>query len=426
MKTAPDSSTDSNAEACEASFVCRSALDEILRQGAQQMLASAIELEVQQRIAENAACLDQNGRRLVVRNGRLPQRQIQTATGPMEVQQPRVNDRRDGKRFVSSILPPYARRSPSLDCLIPLLYLKGVSTSAMPEALEPLLGEGAKGLSASNVSRLAESWIADFETWNARDLSGKNYVYLWADGVYFNVRLSDDRPCMLVVVGSLPDGTKEVVGILDGERESKLSWKGLLLDLKKRGMTEAPKLAVGDGALGFWAALEEVYPGTRHQRCWVHKTANPASAGDKLPKKLQSEAKSRIHEIYLARTRKDAEEAFDAFLDLYGAKYPKACACLAKDRDALMTFYGFPAEHWAHLRTTNPIESTFATVRHRHRQTKGNGSRNATMAMVFKLMMSAEKHWRRLNGYRLLDRVIEGIIFIDGIDPEKAAKEDAA
>ena len=423
MKSAPSPTTDSNSEACEASFVCRSALDEILRSGAQQMLASAIELEVQQYIAENAACLDERGRRLVVRNGRLPRRRIQTAAGPMEVQQPRVNDRREGKRFVSSILPPYARRSPSLDCLIPLLYLKGVSTNAMPEALEPILGEGAKGLSASNISRLAESWIDDFQAWNARELSGKNYVYLWADGVYFNVRLSDDRPCMLVVVGSLPDGTKEVVGILDGERESKLSWKGLLLDLKKRGMTEAPKLAVGDGALGFWSALEEVFPGSRHQRCWVHKTANVL---DKLPKKLQSEAKSRIHEIYLARTRKDAEEAFDAFLELYQAKYPKACDCLSKDREVMMAFYDFPAEHWAHLRSTNPIESTFATVRHRHRQTKGNGSRQATIAMVFKLLISAEKHWRRLNGYRLLDKVVEGIIFVDGIDPDKAAKEEAA
>jgi len=423
MKSTPDSSTDSNAEACEASFVCRSALDEILRRGAQQMLANAIELEVEQYLAENAACLDRDGRRMVVRNGRLPRRRIQTAAGAVEVEQPRVNDRREGERFASVILPPYARRSPSLDCLIPLLHLKGVSTNAMPEALEPLLGEGAKGLSPSNVSRLAESWIADFEAWNERGLGGKNYVYLWADGVYFNVRLSDDRPCMLVVVGSLPDGTKEVVGILDGERESKLSWKGLLLDLKKRGLTEAPRLAVGDGALGFWSALEEVFPGARHQRCWVHKTANIL---DKLPKKLQGEAKSRIHEIYLAKTRKEAEGAFDAFLELYRAKYPKACDCLKKDREVLMSFYDFPAEHWAHLRSTNPIESTFATVRHRHRQTKGNGSRKATIAMVFKLMMSAQKHWRRLNGYALLDKVVEGVIFIDGIDPEKAAKEEAA
>jgi len=387
------------------------------------MLASAIELEVEQYVAEHAALRDEQGHRLVVRNGWRDPRQIQTGSGPVEVVQPRVNDRREGKSFASSILPPYARRSPSLDCLIPLLYLKGVSTNAMPEALEPLLGEGAKGLSASNISRLAEGWSADFEAWNARELSGKDHVYLWVDGVYFNVRLSDERPCMLVVVGSLPDGTKEVVGILDGERESKLSWKGLLLDLKKRGMAQAPKLAIGDGALGFWSAVEEVFPSARHQRCWVHKTANVL---DKLPKKLQSEAKGRIHEIYLARTRKDAEEAFDAFLEIYAAKYPKACECLSRDRDVLMTFYDFPAEHWAHIRTTNPIESTFATARHRHRQTKGNGSRKATLAMVFKLMMSAQKRWRRLNGYALLDKVVAGIIFIDGIDPEKAAKEEAA
>lgn len=423
MKSTPDSSPESNSEACEASFVCRSALDEIVRQGAQKLLAAFFELEVERYVSQHAALRDESGRRLVVRNGHRHAREIQTGAGPIEVVQPRVNDRREGCKFSSSILPPYARRAPSLDCLIPLLYLKGVSTNAMPEALEPLLGEGAKGLSASNISRLVEGWTADFEAWNARDLGGKNYVYLWADGVYFNVRLSDERPCLLVLVGSLPDGTKEIVGILDGERESALSWKGLLLDLKKRGMDTAPKLAIGDGALGFWSALEEVFPAARHQRCWVHKTANVL---DKLPKKQQAEAKSRIHEIYLAATRKDAEEAFDAFLDIYGSKYPRACDCLRKDREALMTFYDFPAEHWAHLRTTNPIESTFATVRHRQRQTKGNGSRRATLAMAFKLMMSAERHWRRLNGYALLDKVIEGVIFIDGIDPEKAAKEDAA
>lgn len=423
MKTSPDSTTDINPGACEASPVCTSALEEILRQGARKMLTQAIEMEVQQYITEHETLRDETGKRLVVRNGRLPQRQIQTGIGPVEISQPRVHDRREGKRFVSSILPRYARRTPSLDCLIPLLYLKGVSTNLMPEALRPLLGEGAKGLSASNVSRLVEGWIEDYEAWNQRDLMGKNYVYLWADGIYFNVRLSDERPCLLVVVGSLPDGTKEVVGMLDGERESLLSWKSLLLDLKKRGLRESPKLAIGDGALGFWSALEEVFPGARQQRCWVHKTANVL---DKMPKKIQQEAKGRIQEIYLARTRREADEAFDEFLEIYQAKYPKACHCLAKDRDVLLTFYGFPAEHWAHLRSTNPIESTFATVRHRHRQTKGNGSRKATLAMVFQLMMSAQRHWRRLNGYKLLDKVIAGITFIDGIDPEKAAKEEAA
>lgn len=423
MRTEPDSSARSNHEACEASFVCRSALDEIVRKGAQRMLAEAIEMEVQQYIHANAAQVGEDGRRLVVRNGRMPARQLQTPAGPMEISRPRVEDRRQGRRFESSILPPYARRSPSLECLIPLLYLKGVSTSAMPEALEPLLGEGAKGLSPASIGRLAEGWSEDFEKWAKRDLSGRRYVYLWADGVHFNVRLSDDRPCMLVMVGSLPDGTKEVVGVLDGERESSLSWKSLLLDLKRRGLAHAPALAVGDGALGFWNALEEVYPAARQQRCWVHKTANVL---DKLPKRRQAEAKRRIHEIYLAATRKEASEAFDEFLELYGDKYPKACGCLKKDREALMAFYDFPAAHWAHLRSTNPIESTFATVRHRHRQTKGNGSRKATIAMVFKLLMSAQDSWRRLNGYKLLDKVVAGVIFKDGIEPEKAAKQEAA
>jgi putative transposase len=310
-----------------------------------------------------------------------------------------------------------------MDCLIPLLYLKGISTNDIPEALEPLLGPGAKGLSPANISKLAEGWHDEYQKWKGRSLEAKEYVYIWADGIYFNIRLSKDRPCLLVLVGSLPDGTKEVVGFLDGERESKLSWATLLLGLKKRGLAKAPKLAVGDGALGFWSALEEVFPGTRHQRCWVHKTANLL---DKMPKKQQAQAKGLIHEIYHSATRKDAEEAFDHFLGLYQAKYPGTCQCLAKDRDQLLAFYDFPAEHWVHLRTTNPIESTFATVRHRHRQTKGNGSRKATLSMVFKLLMGAEKHWRRLSGYRLLDKVIRGVIFIDGIEKEKVAKEQAA
>lgn len=423
MKSTPDPSTDSQHEACEASFVCQSLLDEIVRKGAQRMLAQAVEAEVEQYISEHSQSLDPNGRRLVVRNGNMPTRQLQTGAGPLEVTRPRVDDRREGKRFESSILPPYVRKAPSLESLIPLLYLKGVSTNAMSEALEPILGPGAAGLSPATVGRLAESWTEEFAKWNERDLSAKHYVYLWADGVYFKVRLAEDRPCVLVIVGSLPDGTKEVVGVLDGERESSLSWKALLLELKRRGLKESPKLAVGDGALGFWHALEEVFPATRRQRCWVHKTANIL---DKLPKKQQAQAKSMIHEIYLSATREDAEKAYADFIDLYEAKYPKATACLSKDYEDLFAFYDFPAEHWAHLRTTNPIESSFATVRHRHRQTKGNGSRKATLSMVFKLLMAAEKGWRRLNGYRLLDKVIQGVIFKDGIDPEKAAKEEAA
>jgi len=423
MKTIPSSSTESEPEACEASFVCRSALDEIVRKGAQRMLAQAIEAEVEQYLQDHSHQRDEQGRRKVVRNGRMPVRQLQTSAGPVKIARPRVDDRREGQRFESSILPPYIRRAPSLENLIPLLYLKGISTNAMSEALEPILGSGAKGLSPASVGRLTESWSEEFALWGKRDLSSKRYVYLWADGVYFKVRLGEDRPCVLVVVGSLADGTKEVVGVLDGERESSLSWKSLLLDLKRRGLSEDPKLAVGDGALGFWHALEEVFPAARQQRCWVHKTANIL---DKLPKKQQPKAKGMIHEIYLSATREDAEEAYDAFLQLYQAKYPKAAKCLSKDREELFAFYDFPAEHWAHLRSTNPIESTFATVRHRHRQTKGNGSRKATLGMVFKLLIAAESGWRRLNGYRLLDKVVQGVIFKDGIDPEKAAKKEAA
>jgi putative transposase len=423
MKAIPNSSTESKPEACEASFVCRSALDEIVRKGAQRMLAEAIEAEVEEYLEDHSSQRDEQGRRKVVRNGHMPVRQLLSSAGPLEVARPRVDDRREGERFESAILPPYIRRAPSLENLIPLLYLKGISTNAMSEALEPILGAGAKGLSPANITRLTESWSEEFALWTKRDLSSKHYVYLWADGVHFKVRLDDDRPCVLVVIGSLPDGTKEIVGVLDGERESSLSWKGLLLDLKRRGLAQDPKLAVGDGALGFWHALEEVFPATAQQRCWVHKTANIL---DKLPKKQQPHAKGMIHEIYLSATLKDAEQAYAAFMELYQAKYPKAVKCLSKDRDQLFAFYNFPAEHWAHLRSTNPIESTFATVRHRHRQTKGSGSRKATLAIVFKLLTAAQSGWRRLNGYRLLDKVVQGVIFKDGIDPEKAAKEEAA
>ena len=283
----------------------------------------------------------------------------------------------------------------------------------MGEALAAILGDQARGLSPSTIIRLKEAWQGEYAEWARRDLTGKHYVYLWADGIYFNVRLTDDRPCMLVVMGALADGTKELVAIHDGERESKLSWIEVVRDVKRRGLEEAPKLAVGDGALGFWAALEEVFPQTRQQRCWVHKTANIL---DKMPQKTQPSAKSLIHEMYLAETRADALVAFKEFVERYGAKCPKAVACLVKDKDVLFTFYDFPAEHWAHLRTTNPIESTFATVRHRHRQTKGCGSRTATLAMVFKLAREAERRWRKLNAYQLIRKVIEGVVFKDGIE----------
>jgi putative transposase len=395
---------------------------EVLREGARRMLQEAIEAEVAGYLDEHGSAVDpKSGRRLVVRNGALPGREILSSLGPIPIEQPRVRDRREGRKFTSAILPPYLRRAPSLEALIPTLYLKGVSTNDFPEALAAILGEGARGLSASTIVRLKESWEKEYEAWQGRDLTAKRYVYFWADGVYFNVRLSEERPCVLgsacaplsVIVGALPDGTKELVALVDGERESALSWKGLLLDLKRRGLEEGPEVSVGDGALGFWAALEETFPKSRRQRCWVHKTANVL---DKMPRSLQPSAKTMLHRMYLAATKQEALKVYGDFLKLYGAKCPKACQCLEKDREDLFTFYDFPAEHWGHLRTTNPIESSFATVRHRHRQTKGNGSRLATLAMVHKLATEAQNHWRKLNGCELLTKVIGGVRFEDGVE----------
>ena len=393
----------------------------LLREGARRMLQSAIENEVQEYIDAQADERDEEGRRQVVRNGSLPERDLVTGVGPVRIQQPRVRDRREGERFSSKILPPFMRRVPSVDGLIPVLYLKGISTGDFSEALEAILGPNAAGLSASNIVRLKEGWAQEYEAWNQRDLTGKRYVYLWADGIYFNVRLDKDRPCILVLVGTLPDGTKELVAVHDGHRESKLSWQEVLNDLKSRGLRLPPQLAIGDGALGFWAALEEVFPSVNRQRCWVHKTANIL---DKMPKRVQPHAKKLIHEMYTAPTKTDALRTYDAFLDLYRGKYPKACECLEKDREVLFTFYHFPSEHWTHIRTSNPIESTFATVRHRTRQTKGCGSRQATLMMVFKLAEQAEKHWRRINGYQWIPKVIEGVRFVNVTLPETA--KDAA
>lgn len=398
-----------------------SALEELLRQGAQRMLQQAIENEVSEYLAAHADQRDEQGHRRVVRNGRLPRRSILTPSGPVEIQQPRVEDRRPEHKFTSRILPPYLRRTPSLDALIPALYLRGISTGDFTEALSAILGDNAAGLSAANIVRLKEGWQAEYAQWQQRDLSGKRYVYWWADGIYFNVRLSEDRPCVLVLMGALSNGTKELIAIVEGQRESKLSWVELMRDLKKRGLKEAPELAVGDGGLGFWAAKEEEFPKAPEQRCWVHKTANVL---DKLPRSVQPTAKRQLQEIYLSPTRQQALAAYDQFLKDYQAKYPKACDCLKKDKEVLLTFYDFPAPHWAHLRTTNPIESTFAGVRHRTRQTKGCGSTAATLAMVFQLARVAEKHWRRLNGHDLLAQVITGVKFVDGELP--AMKTQAA
>lgn len=391
-------------------------LDDLVREGARHMLQMAIEAEVATYIDQHQHLRDEHGRRLVVRNGHQPERTVLTGAGPLPVKKPRIDDRRPGHRFTSAILPRYMRRSPSIDALIPVLYLKGVSTGDFSEALTAILGEGAAGLSATNIVRLKEAWQQEYVDWNRRDLSGTHYVYLWADGIYFNVRLTPERPCLLVLIGATADGRKELVGLLDGERESMLSWKELLLDLKRRGLTVGPELAVGDGALGFWPALEEVYPRARHQRCWVHKTANVL---DKLPKSLQAMAKRKLQAIYMAPTRQEAIGAMDEFEALFGAKYPKATTCLRKDQDVLLTFYDFPAAHWKHLRTTNPIESTFATVRHRTRQTKGCGSRAATLAMVYKLGREAEKHWRKLDGSTFILKVLHGVRFQDGEELQK-------
>lgn len=397
-------------------------MTEILRAGAQKMLADMIQQEVEDWLSRRAHLRDEQGRRQVVRNGYLPERKITTGVGPVEVQQPRVRDRRPADQaepFTSKILPPYLRKTKSIEELIPWLYLKGISTGDFSEALKALVGPDCPGLSATTVTRTKSVWEKEFQEWNQRSLEGKQYVYVWADGVHFNIRLEEDRQCILVLMGATADGKKELIAVVDGFRESEQSWLGLLLDVKARGLVIEPKLAIGDGALGFWKALRQVYPSTREQRCWVHKTANVL---DKLPKRLQPEAKQKLHDIWMADTRAHANEAFDLFLKTYEAKYPKAVECLKKDREVLLAFYDFPAEHWIHLRTTNPIESTFATVRLRTKRTKGSGSRMACLTMVYKLMQSASKKWRLLNGSQaLLVEVLRGTIFIDGIQVPKVA-----
>lgn len=395
-------------------------LTRLLREGAQQMLARIVELEIAEWLEAHPQ-RDADGRRQVVRNGYMPERTIVTGLGEIAVKQPRVRDRRpadEREPFQSKILPPYLRKTKSIEEMIPWLYLKGISTGGFNEALQALLGPDCPGLSATTITRLKALWEQEHEEWSKRSLQGKEYVYVWADGIHTKIRLEEDRQCILVLMGATKDGKKELIAMTDGHRESAQSWKELLLDVKRRGLSIAPKLAVGDGALGFWEAIAEVYPATKVQRCWVHKTANVL---DKLPKHKQPAAKEMIHQIWMADTRDNATKAFDAFLETYQAKYPKAAECLTKDRDELLAFYDFPAEHWKHLRTTNPIESTFATIRLRHRRTKGNGSRRACLAMMFKLAQSAERRWRTLDGAKLLPDVIQGISFKDGIRLDQAA-----
>jgi putative transposase len=397
-------------------------LTDVLREGARKMLLLALEAEVEEYTGRHAVERDENGHRLVVRNGYMPERNLVTPMGMMTVEQPRVEDRRVGPggermRFTSRILPPYLRKTKQIDELLPWLYLKGISTNDFSEALAALLGPDAAGLSATTVARLKALWVQEHQEWSRRSLRGKRYVYLWVDGVYFNVRLEGERQCILIVMGATAEGRKELVAVYDGVRESEQSWRELLLDLKARGLKNGPELAIGDGALGFWKALPQVYGKCRMQRCWVHKTANVLNY---LPKSAQASAKAQLHEIWMAETKAKAEKAFDTFVETYGAKYPKAVECLKKDREALLTFYDFPGDHWIHIRTTNPIESTFATVRLRTDKTKGCGTRLACLAMVFKLAQSAEKRWRRLNGHKLFEDVMKGVKFVDGRKQEAA------
>jgi len=403
----------------EAKGAVRSALDELALEGARRMLAEALEVEVEAYLERHRQERDRGGRALVVRNGNARERRVTVGSGTLTVRAPRVNDQRvvDGERqkFTSEILPPYLRRSKAVSEVLPVLYLRGLSTGDFREGLAALLGENAAGLSSSAITRLTSSWQEEYRAWRTRPLADRDYVYVWADGVHFNVRLEDERLAALVVIGARPDGTKEVVALEDGYRESTESWLALLRDLKARGM-RAPVVAVGDGALGFWAAIREVFPETREERCWVHKIANVL---DKLPKSLQPKAKAALHEMMSAPTKAECEKLVAAFVTEHEAKYPKATKALTTESDKLMTHFALPAEHWKHLRTTNPIESTFATVKLRQRVTKGAGSRGAGLAMAYRLLLLAERSWRRLDGHELLPLVRAGVSFKDGVRVER-------
>jgi len=383
------------------------------------MLQAAIEDEVAEYIAPHTELRDDNGRRLVVRNGHHPERSLQTGIGSIAIKKPKVNDKRiddqgERLRFHSSIIPAYLKRTKSVEELVPWLYLRGISTGDFPLALESILGKDAAGLSATSVVRLKAHWENDYKDWSKRDLSKERYVYFWADGVYPRVRLEDSSSqCFLVIMGATKDGKKELVAIGEGARESEQAWREVLLSLKHRGLTVGPELAAGDGALGFWSAISKEYPNAVHQRCWVHKTCNII---DKLPKSAQGTAKGLLKDIYLADTKKDAEKAVDHFCDVFDSKHPKAVECLKKDREELLAFYSFPAEHWVHIRTTNPIESLFATIRLRTKRTKGHGSAKAALTMAFKLAQCAEKKWNKLRGSQLLADVIDiNFKFEDGV-----------
>jgi len=403
-------------------------LSELAREGARRMLAQVLTAEADAFVALWKDVKLPDGRERVVRHGHGPERAIQTGVGPVEVRRAKVRDR--GKvsaaekiRFTSSILPKWARRTKSLDALLPILYLRGVSTGDFREALAALLGKDAPNLSPAVITRLTAEWQAEYDAWQRRELSARRYVYVWADGVYLQARMEANAECMLVLIGATPEGKKELVGFQTGVRESAQSWRELLVDIKRRGLEIAPDLAVGDGALGFWKAIDEAFPGTRHQRCWVHKAANVLN---KVALSIQVNMKADLREIYGAPTRAAAEAAIDVFADKYGAKYDKAVACLTKDREALLAFFDFPAEHWDHLRTSNPIESVFATVRHRTVRTKGSLSPKTAKLMVFKLVSSAAKTWRRLKGENQLPKVVRGIKFQNGVEVIEMPAHNAA
>jgi len=402
-------------------------LTDILRAGARELLARAIEIEVDAFLAGTSDLTLPDGRARLVRHGYGPARQIQTGIGPVEVARPKVRDRGASGakriRFSSAILPLWARRTKSLDALLPVLYLRGISTGDFQDALSTLLGNDAPNLSPSVIAGLKADWQAEYDRWQRRDLSARRYVYVWADGVYLQARMEDHSECILVLIGATPEGRKELIGFQVGVRESAQSWRELLIDLRQRGLQIAPELAVGDGALGFWKALDEIFPGTRHQRCWCHKVSNVL---DKVAKSIQGAMKNDLRDIYLAPTRATAETAIDNFVEKYRAKYEPAVACLVKDREALLAFFDFPAEHWAHLRTSNPIESVFATVRHRTVRTKGALSPRTAKLMVFKLVDAASKTWRRLKGTNYLPKVIAGVRFSNGIEIVTPTESHAA
>ena len=397
-------------------------ITDILRNGARKLLVQALEVEIENFLSQYSNLYDDHGRQRITRNGYLPEREIQTGIGQVPVRAPRIRDRQsDNKsgriRFHSSILPPYLRKTKSLEELLPWLYLKGISTGDFSDALTALVGQDAPGLSPATIGRLKSVWQEDLEKWQKRDLSHKRYVYIWADGIYCNVRM-EDRQCLLVIIGATKDGKKELIALDGGVRESELSWTEILVDLKRRGLKGGPELAVGDGALGFWKALSKVYDNTRWQRCWVHKTANVLN---KLPKSLQAKAKEKLHQIWMAPEKDEAQSHFDDFIKIYETKYPKATKCLEKDRDVLLTFYDFPAEHWVHIRTTNPIESTFATVRLRTAKVRSCFSSKTVLTMAFKLCQCAEKRWIKLHHPERIPEVISGVIFVNGVKEKRIA-----